>query len=54
MTIRTSRLVAALALVLAGGASLRDAADLANRAAGIVVAKFGPATPSGAELRGAL
>ena len=36
--------IAALALGLAAGASLVDAARLANRAAGIVVGKFGPAT----------
>ena len=36
--------IAALALGLAAGASLADAAHLANRAAGIVVGKFGPAT----------
>ena len=36
--------IAALALGLAAGASLADAAPLANRAAGIVVGKFGPAT----------
>ena len=44
--------IAALALGLAAGASLVDAARLANRAAGIVVGKFGPATVSAAELRG--
>ncbi len=46
--------VATLALALACGASLSDAAQLANRAAGIVVARFGPATASRAELRAAL
>ena len=44
--------IAALALGLAAGASLADAARLANRAAGIVVGKFGPATVSAAELGG--
>jgi D-beta-D-heptose 7-phosphate kinase/D-beta-D-heptose 1-phosphate adenosyltransferase len=44
--------VATLALALAGGASLGDAARLANQAAGIVVGRFGPATVSRAELRG--
>ena len=41
---------ATLAMALAGGASLSDAAVLANRAAGIVVGKFGAATVSRAEL----
>jgi D-beta-D-heptose 7-phosphate kinase/D-beta-D-heptose 1-phosphate adenosyltransferase len=45
--------IAALALGLAAGASLADAAHLANRAAGIVVAKFGPATVTAAEIRAA-
>jgi len=36
--------IATLTLALAAGASLEDAARLANRAAGIVVGKFGPAT----------
>jgi D-beta-D-heptose 7-phosphate kinase/D-beta-D-heptose 1-phosphate adenosyltransferase len=36
--------ISALALASAAGASLADAARLANRAAGIVVGKFGPAT----------
>jgi rfaE bifunctional protein kinase chain/domain len=43
--------IATMTLALAAGASLEDAARLANRAAGIVVAKFGPATVSAAELR---
>ncbi|MEO7272196.1 MAG: D-glycero-beta-D-manno-heptose-7-phosphate kinase [Vicinamibacterales bacterium] len=43
--------IAALALGLAAGAPLADAARLANRAAGVVVAKFGPATVSALELR---
>ena len=43
--------IAALALGLAAGAPLAEAARLANRAAGIVVAKFGPATVSLDELR---
>jgi D-beta-D-heptose 7-phosphate kinase/D-beta-D-heptose 1-phosphate adenosyltransferase len=42
--------VATLALALAAGASLAEAAMLANEAAGIVVAKFGPATVTPAEL----
>jgi D-beta-D-heptose 7-phosphate kinase/D-beta-D-heptose 1-phosphate adenosyltransferase len=45
--------IAALGLGLAAGASLADAARLANQAAGIVVAKFGPATVTPAELRAA-
>jgi len=42
--------VATLALSLAAGAPLRDAAILANHAAGIVVGRFGPATTSPPEL----
>ena len=43
--------IAALALGLAAGASLSDAAQLANRAAGVVVGKFGPATANADEIR---
>ena len=43
--------IATMTLALAAGATLIDAARLANRAAGIVVAKFGPATVSGSELQ---
>jgi rfaE bifunctional protein kinase chain/domain len=43
--------ISALALASAAGASLTDAARLANRAAGIVVGKFGPATVTVEELR---
>lgn len=43
--------IGAIALGLAAGASLTDAARLANRAAGIVVGKFGPAIVSLDELR---
>ena len=43
--------ISALALGLAAGATLADAATLANRAAGIVVGKFGPATVTVEELR---
>jgi D-glycero-beta-D-manno-heptose-7-phosphate kinase len=43
--------IAALALGLAAGASVADAAHLANRAAGIVVGKFGPATVTVEEIR---
>ena len=43
--------VSALALAMAAGASLPDAARFANRAAGIVVAKFGPATVTADEMR---
>jgi len=43
--------IAALALAAAAGASLSDAARIANRAAGIVVGKFGAATVSIDELR---
>ncbi|MBI3493913.1 MAG: bifunctional hydroxymethylpyrimidine kinase/phosphomethylpyrimidine kinase [Acidobacteria bacterium] len=41
---------ATLALALAAGATLTEAAALANHAAGIVVGKFGPATVSREEL----
>jgi D-beta-D-heptose 7-phosphate kinase/D-beta-D-heptose 1-phosphate adenosyltransferase len=44
--------IATLALGLAAGAGLQHAAKLANRAAGIVVGKFGPATVSLQELGG--
>lgn len=44
--------VATMALALAAGASLIEAARLANRAAGVVVGKFGPATVSIGELSG--
>jgi D-beta-D-heptose 7-phosphate kinase/D-beta-D-heptose 1-phosphate adenosyltransferase len=42
--------IATLALGLAAGASLAEAAQLANHAAGIVVGRFGPATVSPEEL----
>jgi rfaE bifunctional protein kinase chain/domain len=42
--------VATLALALAAGATLAEAAALANQAAGIVVGKFGPATLTVEEL----
>jgi D-beta-D-heptose 7-phosphate kinase/D-beta-D-heptose 1-phosphate adenosyltransferase len=42
--------VATLALALAAGATMAEAAALANHAAGIVVGKFGPATLTVAEL----
>lgn len=42
--------IAALAVMLAAGASLREAVPVANEAAGIVVAKFGTATASFGEL----
>jgi D-glycero-beta-D-manno-heptose-7-phosphate kinase len=42
--------IATLALALAAGGSLAEAARLANEAAGIVVGKFGPATISVPEL----
>jgi D-beta-D-heptose 7-phosphate kinase/D-beta-D-heptose 1-phosphate adenosyltransferase len=42
--------IATMTLALAAGAPLADAARLANRAAGIVVGKFGPATVTGQEL----
>jgi len=46
--------IATLALSLAAGATLTEAARLANEAAGIVVARFGPATVRAAELLKAL
>lgn len=46
--------VATCALALAAGASLEDAARLANHAAGVVVGKLGTATASPDELVGAL
>jgi len=42
-----------LSLGLAAGATLTEAAMLANQAAGIVVGKFGPATVTAAELSAA-
>jgi D-beta-D-heptose 7-phosphate kinase/D-beta-D-heptose 1-phosphate adenosyltransferase len=44
--------IATLALGLAAGATLAEAAQLANHAAGIVVGRFGPATVSPDELLG--
>jgi D-beta-D-heptose 7-phosphate kinase/D-beta-D-heptose 1-phosphate adenosyltransferase len=46
--------LATLALAVAAGASLREAAELANVAAGVVVGKLGTATVSPAELLAAL
>jgi len=46
--------IALLALSLAAGASLSDAARLANLAAGLVVARFGPAVVTLDELAGAI
>lgn len=46
--------IAALALALRAGASLLEAAVLANAAAGVVVGKVGTATASPAEVRGLL
>jgi rfaE bifunctional protein kinase chain/domain len=46
--------IAAIALGLAGGGSLADAARLANKAAGLAVSRFGPAAISAQELKGAL
>jgi rfaE bifunctional protein kinase chain/domain len=43
--------IAALALALASSAPLSEAARLANRAAGIVVGKFGPSTVTADELK---
>jgi D-glycero-beta-D-manno-heptose-7-phosphate kinase len=44
--------IAAMALGLAGGGSLQDAAQLANKAAGLAVSRFGPTAISAEELRG--
>ena len=46
--------IATLALALAAGADLVEAATLANAAAGITVSKFGPAGVTPAELRSAI
>jgi D-beta-D-heptose 7-phosphate kinase/D-beta-D-heptose 1-phosphate adenosyltransferase len=46
--------VATLALAIAAGATLAEAAVLANHAAGVVVSKFGPATLTAEELLAAL
>jgi bifunctional ADP-heptose synthase (sugar kinase/adenylyltransferase) len=46
--------VAMLALAIAAGATISDAAALANHAAGIVVGKFGPATVTRDELLAAI
>jgi len=43
--------IATMTLAIAAGASLLDAARLANQAAGIVVGKFGPATVTVEELK---
>jgi D-beta-D-heptose 7-phosphate kinase/D-beta-D-heptose 1-phosphate adenosyltransferase len=43
--------IAAMTLALAAGATLTEAARLANRAAGIVVGRFGPATVTVEDLR---
>jgi bifunctional ADP-heptose synthase (sugar kinase/adenylyltransferase) len=42
--------IGTIALALAAGGPLLEAAQLANRAAGIVVGKFGPSTISVVEL----
>jgi rfaE bifunctional protein kinase chain/domain len=46
--------IAAMALGLAAGGTLRDAARLANRAAGLAVARFGPVAITAEELAAAL
>jgi D-beta-D-heptose 7-phosphate kinase/D-beta-D-heptose 1-phosphate adenosyltransferase len=46
--------IAAIALGLAAGGSLVDAARLANKAAGLAVSRFGPAAISAQELKSAL
>ena len=46
--------VATVALAVAAGATLPEAAMLANHAAGVVVGRFGPATVSREELIAAI
>jgi D-beta-D-heptose 7-phosphate kinase/D-beta-D-heptose 1-phosphate adenosyltransferase len=46
--------IAAMAIGLAAGGSLQQAAHLANRAAGLAVSHFGPTAVSAGELRAAL
>jgi D-glycero-beta-D-manno-heptose-7-phosphate kinase len=46
--------IAAIALGLAAGGTLQDAARLANRAAGLAVSRFGPTAITAGELRAAL
>jgi len=46
--------IATLAVALASGATLVQAAELANHAAGVAVGKFGPAAVTSAELLDAL
>jgi rfaE bifunctional protein kinase chain/domain len=46
--------IAAIALGLAAGGTLQDAARLANRAAGLAVSRFGPTAITADELRAAL
>jgi len=46
--------IATLTLAVAAGATVREAADLANHAAGIVVGKVGTAPATGEELRASL
>jgi D-beta-D-heptose 7-phosphate kinase/D-beta-D-heptose 1-phosphate adenosyltransferase len=46
--------IAAVAVGLAGGAALADAARLANRAAGLAVARFGPVAITADDLKAAL
>ena len=46
--------IAAMALGLAAGGSLSEAARLANRAAGLAVARFGPVAITAEELEAAL
>lgn len=50
MTGAGDTVVAALAAMMAGGLSLRDAVPIANRAGGIAVSKFGTANVSYEEL----
>ena len=54
MTGAGDTVIATTALALAAGATLAEAVRMANEAAGIVVAKFGAAVVTPAELRAAL
>jgi D-beta-D-heptose 7-phosphate kinase/D-beta-D-heptose 1-phosphate adenosyltransferase len=46
--------IGTMALALASGATLSDAARLANYAAGVAVSRFGPVPVTAAELRAAV
>ena len=54
MTGAGDTVIATMAVALSAGGSLREAAELANHAAGVAVGKFGPAAVTRDELRAAL